>query len=58
MGDTGEQGDLYFERIGEHFDEWMSDYDVSRRQVLIGKLLPLEARPKNGTVLQKRPPCA
>ena len=35
-----EDSSLYYEEIGDSFDEWMSDYDVSRRIHLIRDLLP------------------
>ena len=31
----GAHDSLYFDRLGDDFDRWMSDYDVSRRIVLI-----------------------
>lgn len=31
--------DYYFEKIGDNFDKWMSDYDVYRRVVLISNYL-------------------
>ena len=31
---------LYFEDIGENFDNWMSEYDVRQRLKLIKKYLP------------------
>lgn len=40
---------LYFEDIGEKFDEWMSDYDVSRRTEAILAVLPSSF---NGSALE------
>lgn len=33
--------ELYFEKIGSNFDEWISDYDVVQRVKLIKSLFPL-----------------
>jgi len=38
-----EHDGLYFERLGSRFDQWMSEYDVSRRAILISALLPRDA---------------
>jgi ubiquinone/menaquinone biosynthesis C-methylase UbiE len=41
--------DLYFERLGDAFDDMMSDYDVARRNALIfERLLPAGARWSDG----------
>jgi ubiquinone/menaquinone biosynthesis C-methylase UbiE len=37
------QGDLYFEEIEEHFDNWISGYDVQQRLQLIKKFMPQSA---------------
>ena len=42
MGRT--KSELYFEEIGENFDNWMSAYDVARRVEMIRGLLPANAK--------------
>ena len=36
------KNELYFEEIGDKFDDWMSIYDVTRRINLINKLIPAD----------------
>ena len=37
------RSELYFEEIGNKFDEWMSNYDANQRINLIKKLMPADA---------------
>lgn len=39
--------ELYFENIGENFNDWISPYDLDRRTILIKSLLPLDASYKS-----------